>query len=514
MEALDEFRETIERYRFSKMPDTTVINVTWPAFERFDEALRELNRRYPGFPSAQTVDKDLVRFRLARLLLRSSFAAPDDSDVGLSAEAELPRAEGDLGALQGAVRLAAAALACETHPAVDALRKSFESTSRFRWPTPGVCRVVVTGPGKAASERALVGIGAAQGVAWEVRSLSESKRAGHCSVTLLAGSPELLLDWRTAPEERAALVAWLFNAPMSPYVVAMLWAGSVHFDSNRYEAGPVSSVLDALVVDIGGIELPRSMAFDDVDLPPASSRPTQPKAVDETTVESIDFMLPEQKWISFGIEDGPRPRRVDDESEFEIEIESVRLTNRVRVGDVLVVLEATADRAYRRKLCGEWIRGNTTSFDVTAALTQIDVYKGEVRRLRHRPDLVRELIAKGLEYSYVQSQIARASDPDTIAPQWFEHFKLIASVVGVNVNGDDWEKVLALRAGYMHAGKVISSRLRDAVRDDTSWLGLVGQQQIARITVENLGTVTLAPVLRVIAERAQRPESQLGVIGA
>lgn len=512
MDALDEFRETIERYSFAEMPDTTVINVRWPAFERFDGALRELNRRYPEFPSARTVDVDITRFRRARLLLRSSFAAPNDPDVGLSAEDELPSAEGDLGALQTAVRVAAGALATEPHPAVDALRQAFESDSRFEWPAPGICRVVVTGPGKAASERALSGIGASNGVTWEVRSLTESKRAGHCSVTLLAGSPELLLDWRTAPETRAALVAWLFNAPMSPHVVAMLWAGSVHFDSDRYEASPASSALDPRVLNIGGLELPRLMALDDVDLPPVSSRPTQPRAVDETTVESIDFMLPEKKWISFGIEDGPLPRRVDDESEFEIEIESVA-TNRVRVGDVLVVLEATADRAYRRELCGEWIRDNTTSFDVNAALAQIDEYKREVRRLRYREDLVRKLIAKGLEDTYIRSQIARASNPDAIAPQRFQDFALIASVVGMNATEADWRKVKALRAGYMHAGRVISSRLRDAVRDDTSWLDIVGHQQIARITVESLGTVTLAPVLRVIAERAQRPESQLGVIG-
>lgn len=507
-----ELLEAIDRYRFAEMPDTTVVNVRWPAFERFDEALTNLARSYRDFAATQSVEADIRRYRRARVVLRSSFAAPDDPDVGLVEEPANPLAGGDLGALQSAVRDTAAALAADQHPALTALRQMFEAGASNRWPAAGTARVVVTGLGKAATERALDGIGGGSGVVWQVNSLTEARRAGHVAVTLIAGSPELMLDWRNPPEARSALVAWLFNAPMSMHVITMLWAGSLRFDSDRYEALPGATNLDPRIINVGGVELPRHLSFEDIDLPPIAARVVQPRGADDTSVESIDFMLPDRQWISFGVEDGPRPRRIDDEAEFEVEVESVPAT-RIRMGDVLVVLEATADRSYRRELCNEWLVGNAASFNVATALEQVDAYKRAVSRLRHRDDLIRKLVTRGLPEPYVRSQIARAVDPDTIAPQRREHFFAISEVVGIEATDETWRKVKALRAGYMHAGRVISERLRDAVRNDTSWIDLVGQQQIAQLAVENLGVVTLAPVLRVAEERAQRPESHLGVIG-
>jgi hypothetical protein len=507
-----EFAEAIDRYRFAAEPDVSVVHVDWPSFARFDRLARRLKVERDRYPTARSVDDDLDRWDRARALLRSSLAAPSDDDVGLATQGtDAPLVLGELGERQAELRRLEEELAADAHPGLAALQAMLDGSGKIRWPRRGVARVIVPNHARAATLRALATLDQFEDVTWEVMSLTEAKTAGHCDVTVLAGSPELLLNWRTDPGARSSLVAWLFNAPMSPHVVALLWSGSQVFDSNKYEPFPGSSVLDPRVSGKPTTGVLSKLAADEFVLPSAASRPMSKHTDARTAIDAIDFQLPDRSWISFGLEFGSRPVRIDDEDEFDLRLEKVAARD-VRPGDVLVVLGAAADRSYRRELCGKWIAEQTAAFDIDGAMEKINQYKEGVRRLRYRADLVHKLKAQGMQDSYIKQQVARAHDPNTIAPRHFRDFSLIAGIVDVPVSHDDWERIVMLRGGYIHAGTEIAAQLRNAVQLDRSWIDTIAQQRIATIVVPNLGSVTLAPVLRVIDESTARAESELGVL--
>lgn len=498
--------EALERYNYAEQPDIAVRNVAWLEFATFNRCLHDLLTKRHQFPYAEVVEFDIATFAQVRRVLRSSFCAPTDPDVGLANLSGLRTCvTGELGELQTAVRDAAAVLLESPHPGLEVLGNMLEGTDRLRWPHPGHTRVVVPPSAVAGTRRALAKLPTPQGLDWEICTLTEAKRLPSCAVTLLAGSPELHVDWRTPPEWRHRLISWLFNAPMSPHVVALLWSGSHPFDAARYEPSRTSSVVDPRTV--GPAPLP--------PLPPPPRRTPPPPpdpVVGGLRVPAIDFELPDRCWISFGVDHGPRPVRIDDDSEFDIDVEDNVPVRRLRPGDVLVVVEGAKNVELRRSLCADWIDRSSAVFTATAAQAMVDGYKKAIRARSGDRGFISELRRKGLKDDYIQQQIARAADRRTIAPQHVATFSFIATAAGYEPPADAWDKIQALRIGYQYAGRIINERLKDAVTKDVSWLDAIGRREMARVEIEDLGSVTLAPILGVGDDPVERAESELGEV--
>lgn len=499
--------EAIDRFEFAEQPDIAVRYVDWPEFARFNRHLHELTVQRHHYPIAKSVELDITRFSQARRLLRSSFCAPDSAVVGLKEDEHIDAGvTGELGDFQAAVRDAAAHLATTPHAGLETLGEILRGNDRLRWPRAGTARVLVPSRAITATLDALSKIDDPLGVKWEVCTLTEAKRRGSCAITLLAGSPELHVDWRTPRERRHRLVSWLFSAPMSPHTIAMLWPGSQPFEPHHYEPSTTSGLIDPRIFGSA------------VEPPPPAPPPVQPTppppsvGTFDLRFPAIDFVLPDRNWISFGLDHGPRPVRIEDDSEFSIDIDDRVPVKKLRAGDVLVIVEGAKNFRLRRSLCSEWIDQTSPGFTSEAAHNMVDAYKSALRGRQSDRDLVAKLQRVGLLEPYIHQQLARASDRRTIAPQQLVTFRFIADAVGYQPPDNAWEMITALRNGYRHAGRVINDQLRHAVTTDLSWSDDISRRQIAIIEIKELGVVRLAPILSVNSNIVERSESELGEV--
>ena len=99
-----------------------------------------------------------------------------------------------------------------------------------------------------------------------------------------------------------------------------------------------------------------------------------------------------------------------------------------------------------------------------------------------------------------------------MAPQTRENFELIAQAAQWGPPADAWAHVKALRAGFMHAGRVIVDLLAEHVAADRSWIDFIDQRELAEVEVDGVGVVTLAPILAVAPDRLPRHVNELGEI--
>lgn len=503
------FQETLDRYANSLMPDIMIMPVRWPELHQFLETVRQLARSYGDFAVNESVDEDLRRWSHVKRILTGSLVQPFDPSVGIRSIQDLrPLSPGQLGELQSRARESAVTLGTTEHPGVKALADLLSGRGRLKWPSNATkARVIVQSQAVDGTTQSLASIETDSAITWQVCTLTQAKRLGTCDVTIIPGSAELQVDWRTPWERRPRTIAWLFNAPMSPHVVSMLWPGSRPFESRNYEPTRSSSVLDPRFSESLKIEYDPAHWEEDIRL---TSRPPliQTDSNDEP-VESIDFRLPDNYWISFGVELGPKASRIDEDAEFEVEIETRLNAKQLKRGDTLVILEATADRTFRRKHCWKWIKSKRFPFSPDEAQRCINGYKSAV--VNHPRDLLlSELESKGMPREIALRKIQRASLSDSIAPQNRADFELFAKAASFELPDRSWEYVEALRGGYMHAGRVIRDALQEAVRHDQTWQDTVSNRLIARIEVENLGLITMAPVLSIESETVMRPENQLG----
>ena len=507
--------EALRRYEHAAEPDLIVRHAAWPEMERFQSAAWQLAVAATRFARNKSVEDDDRRWAAARRLLRSSFISPSHPDVGLANRDKWGAvADGELGALQDTVRAAAAELVAGPHRSLDALQAFFSENPKLRWPKRGSVRVLVPRRAAAGTLEALQSLSGTEGISWEVCTLSEAKHLGSCDVTLLAGPPELFEGWRTEEALRPRRVSWLFNAPMSRHIVALTWSGSEPIRSDVFEPYPGAEVLDSRRwVDVD--TAPRDNVADRSVAIRPTSRPPEPRvqhAAADDIVEAIDFELPGGTWISFGTETGPLARRIDDDAEFDVEIESVKAVE-LRPGNTLVIMSSTADRDLRNKLCGEWLDGQPDRPTFERASQTIDAYKSAARRYLAHSESIRELGKLGLAEPYVRSQFHRSHPRSpAMAPQARKNFEIIASAAGWEPPLDAWTHVEALRAGFMHAGREIMKLLAEHVAEDRDWVDLIDQQEIAVMTVRGVGAVTLAPILAISPDRAFRSVSELGEV--
>ena len=504
--------EALRRFEHAAEPDIVERWVAWPELSRFMTAAWMLGVGRHRFARNSSVEQDDRRWSIARRLLRSSFIAPNHPDVGLADSSTWGDvADGELGALQMEVRAAVAELLAGPHRSLEAMQQFFSDHAKIAWPKLGLARVVVPNLAIAGTREALHSLTGTDLVTWEVCSLSEAKRLDSCDVTVLAGPPEHFEGWRTEEELRPRRVSWLFNAPMSPHIVAVAWSGSQQLRADRFEPYPGADLLDGRRwVDDGAEDEPIHEAV----APPTSSPPRSatPSAEVGDVVEAIDFELPGGRWISFGTETGPRARRIDDDAEFDVEIESVN-ASALRRGNTLVIMSSTDDRELRDQLCGAWLASQPERPDFDDATRTVASYKSAARNYLSRTESIRELVRRGMSEQYARSQFHRSHPrAAAMAPQDRRNFEIIAAGAGWTPPADAWTHIEALRAGYMHAGREITKLLAAAVKADSSWSELIDQRELAEVAVEGVGTVTLAPILAVASARSQRTLYELGEI--
>lgn len=503
-----ELTEAIQRFENATFPDVIVISLKWPELAAYLDALRSLDRQRANFAFNESIESEVSRgWNIARLL-RNSLISPDDPNLGLTEIDSWPEPiPGELGQLQDSLRIMARRLLGTENPGIGALQGMINRRDGIHWPTDGVARVVVPTAAISGTEASLTTIKTPSSVQWDVCNLSQAKRKDSCAITLLPGSPELSVGWREPSDLKSQIVGWLFNAPMSKHVILLRWPGSVDFDSNNYEPGRNSQVFDPRFV--GARELDHSGSFDEEYIAPAYNPPRRQVGMSGDPVSSIDFQLPDGYWISYGVEHGPEAMRIDEDSEFEIEIEKDLRAPRLRQGNTLVILESTADRQLRRQLSHQRVAEQGHPFSPSEAQAAVDAYKAAICSASSR-DLMPTLQRRGLEDYFIRSQIHRAYDPNTIAPKKKQNLQIIADAVGFDLPPQMWDYIRALRGGYSFAGMEIRKRLKRIVTADVTWQETVAARQIARLEVPNLGVIWLAPILRVSDEVVQRHIGELG----
>lgn len=503
-----ELVEALQRFENASMPDVIVFSLQWPTFATYLDALRQLSRRRRDFAHNDDIEDEISKsWRIARLL-QTSLISPGDSSVGLDGiDSWPPPIAGELGQLQAGVRHAGQQLLGTTHPGLRAIQEMFARRDGIRWPAEGIVRVIVPKPAIEGTQAALASLELPKSIEWEVCNFSEAKQKRTCAVTLLPGSPEISVDWRVSPQLRSRMVSWLFNAPMSKHVILLRWPGSVEFEPSNYEPGPHSQVLDPR---LGGERRLEGSSFIDEDFViPLSSPPRRQVELGGEPVDSMDFQLPDNHWISFGIEYGPSALRIDEDSEFETDIETRLKAKDLRRGNTLVILESTAGRSLRRKICYEWISEHNAGFTAEEAQRAIDSYKTAIRATNSR-ELVATLVRRGLPEHYARSQVQRAQDLSTIAPERQQNLETIANAVGFDLPARMWDFVRGLRGGYMHAGRVIKDQLKAVVTQDSSWQDTVASRGLARLEVPDLGVIWLAPILAISGDLVPRHIGELG----
>jgi hypothetical protein len=503
-----ELTEAMQRFENSAFPDVIVVSLRWPELAAYLDALRSLTHQRGSFALNESIEAEVSRgWNIARLL-RTSLISPDDPNLGLTEIDSWPEPiSGELGQMQDSLRIMARRLLGTENPGVGALQGMINRRDGIHWPSDGLTRVVVPTAAISGTEASLTTIETPSSVQWDVCNLSEAKRKDSCAITLLPGSPELSVGWREPVDLKSQIVSWLFNAPMSKHVILLRWPGSVDFDSNNYEPGRNSQVLDPRFS--GDRDLRHVVQFED-DFSLSTSNPPRRRAeMGGEPVDSIDFQLPDGYWISYGVKHGPEAMRIDEDAEFEIEIEKDLKATKLRRGNTLVVLESTADRALRRQLSHQRVVEQGNPFSPEEAQAAVDAYKAAICAANSR-NLISTLQRRNLPDYFIRSQIHRAYDPNTIAPKKRENLQIIADAVGFDLPSQMWDFIRALRGGYIYAGTEIRDRLKLVVAADPSWQDTVAGRQIARLEVPNLGVVWLAPILRVSEEVVQRHIGELG----
>jgi hypothetical protein len=508
--------EAINRFENAEAPDVIIRRTEWPEFGAFTAAYHELRRASDDSQSNESILDDLRRWGACLRLLRNSLADPSHPSLQLADESTwMSPSGGDLANLQEAARSAARGLGASPNRALGALADFFSPLPRLRWPASGLARVVVPRGAIEATDEALSRL-SAEGVSWEVCSLSEARHRDSCTTTVVVGAPEYHLGWHLDYATRSRIVSWLLNAPMSPHIIFLRWYGRRRFESDDYEPFPGASLLDPREWnDSTTDEAP--VPHDEPQRPLPSSRPSHrpssAAASDRDALRAIDFRLPDRLWVSFGVEGGPLPSRIDEDAEFEPRVETSVPATQLRRGDTLVIISPDQERTLRNELCRQWLDSEASMPSFDEAWATIAAYKSAVRRHLAMDDALRALTRRGLSEAYLRSQFARSAPSSwAMAPRDRDNFELLSAAAGWQPPEDAWRHVQALRSGFTHAGHEIGQRLRAAVADDLSWLEPTDHAQIARLEVADVGQVMLAPILEVIEETAWRKEGELGVV--
>lgn len=501
--------DAIRRYEAAAEPGLTYVGAAWEKFEVLLSHSRRLENLAKGLLLVGTADDFLIRLRRAIRILRTSPLDAADPFVGLQDLVEsdaASRLDGDLARAIIDIQSAAAALLPDPHPAFLELEKVLNGESNVRFNRHDLVCVVTTnqlvGPIQARLSALMTSTRSI-----EVLSKSEARFAGNFDLCVVFGSPENLVDWRIDPSDRPREISWIFTSPLSKNTLVLSWPGNNRFDPEAYEPFKGAGMFDARVVG------PSKFRVDvpDEEVALLRQRPATPDYTGEETFECVDFALPDNRWISFGLDVGHRATRILDD-EFGLEIEERVGPRSLRRGDVLVVAEGGGSHERRQQLCFEWVKIKR-GFSGETAMKSVNEYRAALRAKRWDDSFVQQLTRIGMNEEYVRGQLLRAWSATAMAPKERKNFDAIVDALGIDLNTDlAWQHITALRGGFINAGTRIVDWLKEAIVADQSWLSSIEQRQIAVVEVPDLGRVELAPILNVSDDLVKRPVNRMGEI--
>lgn len=503
-----ELAEAMTRYSNASEPDVTYVGIQWSAFERYLRSLEALDKVTGGLAAVGVLRPELDLHQRARRVLRTTPLAPAHTQTrlsGLDSVIAERQFDGPLQVALDEARTAARALLLEEHPAAVRLAAILAGTDRVKLAGNRQIRAVTMND-LAADVAELVLSLAPAGTTADACGRSQAKLMPACDLTIIFGSPENLVAWQVEPEDRPRHVSWLFNAPMSPRVLVLSWPGNSEFNVAKYEPTPTSDLFDPRMEGAKKFATGIPMTPE----PVLTNRPKVGASDTDNLFDAIDIQLPDSWWISFGLDAGPRAVRIDEDTEFGVEIEEKVQPRRLRRGNTLVIVKGADARDLRNRLCFEWVSEHRAPLTGERAMETVDVYRTALRGKYGSSSFLGSLISKGFEEGYARNQLARAWDPSAMAPQHFANFEAICKALGLSFGMTEWQHIMALRSGFMSAGRTINEWLKAAIRSDYTWQDTVEQQQTATIKVEGIGMVQLAPVLAVAPDTIRRPITQLG----
>jgi len=499
--------EAVRRYEVAAEPGLTYLGTAWEKFEVLLSHARRLENIAKGLLLVATADDFLIRLRRAIRILRTSPLDAADPFVGMQDLVEsdtASRLDGDLAKSIVDVQLAAAALLTEPHPAFLELNNVINGGSKVRFERcDSICIVTTNQLVGPIRERLSSLITQTRSIT--VLSKSEARFAGRFDLCVVLGSPENLVDWRIEPSDRPREISWIFTAPLAKDTLVLSWPGNNSFDPDDYEPFEGAGMFDARVV--GPSKFRIEVSDDEVAF--QRPRPAIPDYSGEETFDCLDFALPDNRWISFGLEVGQRATRIVDD-EFGLEIEERVAPRSLRRGDVLVVAEGGGSDSKRQQLCFEWVK-DRKEFSGETAMKSVNEYRAALRAKRWDDSFVRQLARSGMNEQYIRGQLLRAWSANAMAPKERKNFDAIVDALGIELDTESaWKHITALRGGFIAAGTQIVEWLKEAIVADQSWLPSIEQRQIAIVEVPDLGRVKLAPILNVADELVKRPVNRMG----
>jgi len=499
----------IERYELAAEPGLSYRGLEWPGFVEVLARFKVVE----GFTNSLAVDSTtasfLAQIKRAIRILKMSPLHPADPFVGITATAGYSLAahvDGDLGRAVEDLRKSLSELVAQPHPGHVELSTILTGESRMKFdPARRVCVVTSGQLAKHVAQQFVSLRSEARSI--EVLSKSEARFSGHYDLCVIFGSPENLVDWRIERHERPREISWLFTSPLAANTLVLSWPGNTTFDPEQYEPYDGAGMFDPRVMGTRKftIELPDEEAVS------LRSRPSVHHVAGEELFECIDFALPGDHWISFGLEAGHRATKILDD-EFGVEFEEGMRPQALRRGDVLVVTEGGGSHAKRKALCLEWVDSHR-GFTGEVAMASVELYRSALRAKRGDEEFLRKLVRQGFSEEYARGQLLRAWSESAMAPKFQSNFNLIVDALGLELDKEEaWDHIRGLRSGFMAAGAQIVTWLKEAIVGDQSWLTVIEERDIAVVHVPDLGRVQLAPILAVAPDVVQRPLSRLGEI--
>ena len=503
-----ELAAAIQRYRLAAKPGLSYSGIEWP---ELIEVLAKFNF-VKGISNSLAVDSItasfLAQIKRALRILRMSPLHPADPLVGIAVKGYSPgtHVDGDLGRAIENLQESLSELVTQPHPGYVEFSRILTGESKMKFdPARSIC-VVTSGQLAKHVAHQFVSLQSDER-SIDVLTKSEARFSKHYDLCVIFGSPENLVDWRIDRHERPREISWLFTSPLAANTLVLSWPGNVAFDPGQYEPYEGAGMFDPRVMGS------RQFTIDipDEEAVTVRSRPSVHHVPGEEAFDCIDFALPGDSWISFGLEVGHRATKILDD-EFGVEFEEGLRPQELRRGDVLVVAEGGGSHAKRKALCFEWVDSHR-GFSGERAMASVQLYRSALRAKHGDETFLRTLVKRGFSEEYARGQLLRAWSESAMAPQRQGNFNVIVDALGLEFDKEEaWEHIRGLRSGFMAAGSQIVDWLKQAIVGDQSWLAAVEDREIAIVDVPDLGRVQLAPILAVAPDVVQRPLSRLGEI--
>jgi hypothetical protein len=232
---------------------------------------------------------------------------------------------------------------------------------------------------------------------------------------------------------------------------------------------------------------------------------------DGEPVPAFGIRLPDEHWVFYSDEAGPRPFRVE-QDDFDIEVAVVNRVSKLSRGQVILIRENDASRKFLDSEAQRWLTEKYGPKQFEESMRVRNGFRDKMQELNRDQFGLKRLTDVGIPESMARHRLRLAYDPTHIAPEKQTDFELLARVSGFEVAKGDFESIIRLRSALRMAGHQARKKLEQQIREDDSWLAKVETQEIARVESSDLGSFIIAPILDIMTDPIAIPTSRLGEV--